>query len=103
MLYRFKSKAAGDVVMNGPVGDRMLRLLGREPSAQGIVEAAALPAAIAALERAIADEGRPAAAETGAGRDDRDEPRIGLAQRAYPLLQLMRRAAAEGADVVWGV
>ena len=31
MLYKFKSKAAGDVIMLGPNGDQMLRIIGREP------------------------------------------------------------------------
>ena len=44
MLYKFKSKASGDVIMNGPHGDELLRLLGREPAAKGIVQHADLPA-----------------------------------------------------------
>jgi hypothetical protein len=54
MIYKFKSKASGDLVMLGPHGDRLLRLLGREPAAQGIIEPSAMPQAIAALEAAIA-------------------------------------------------
>ena len=100
MIYRFQSKAAGDVLMNGPVGDRMLEILGRAPAPKGIVEAVALPAAIDALERAIAAEERPA---DGAADDGRErEKRIGLGQRAFPLLQLFRRSLAGRADVVWG-
>ena len=53
MLYKFKSKASGDVIMNGPHGDELLRLLGREPAAQGIVQHADLPRALAALEAAV--------------------------------------------------
>ena len=30
MIYKFKSKATGDVIMLGPNGDQMLVLLGRE-------------------------------------------------------------------------
>ena len=105
MIYRFQSKASGDVLMNGPVGDRMLEILGRAPSPKGIVEAVALPAAIDALERAIADEERP---PDGAARDSAEdersrEKRVGLGQRAFPLLQLFRRSLAGRADVVWGV
>jgi hypothetical protein len=39
MLYKFRSKAAGDLIMLGPQGDQLLRLLGREPARQGIIEA----------------------------------------------------------------
>ena len=38
MIYKFRCKAAGDVIMLGPNGDQMLRLLGREPAAKGIFE-----------------------------------------------------------------
>jgi hypothetical protein len=49
-MYRFKSRADGDLIMMAPVGDQLLRTIGREPAAKGIIEVAALPQAIAALE-----------------------------------------------------
>jgi hypothetical protein len=104
MIYRFQSKASGDVLMNGPVGDRMLELLGRTPSPSGIVEVGALPAAIAALEQAVSGEGRSARDGTEDPDAERDrEKRVGLGQRAFPLLQLMKRSLAARTDVVWGV
>ena len=42
-MYRFKSKADGDLIMMAPVGDQILRIIGREPAPQGIIEVAALP------------------------------------------------------------
>jgi hypothetical protein len=101
MIYRFQSKASGDVLMNGPVGDRMLEITGRSPSASGIFEVAALPAAIEALESAVAAEAR-----AGEGDDDdaeRERRQVGLGQRAFPLIQLLKRSLAGKADVVWGV
>ena len=105
MIYRFKSKAAADLIVMGPVGDTLLRIIGREPAAKGIVEAAALPAAIAALEQAVAAED---AARKPAPDDEADEARgggdnVSLRQRAWPLLEMMRRSQREGADIVWGV
>ena len=41
LIYKFKSKAAGDVIMLGPGGDQVLRIIGREPAAKGIIEVAA--------------------------------------------------------------
>ena len=88
--------------MMGPVGDHMLRIIGREPSARGIIEAAALPAAIQALEAAVAADRREHA-KVDEGEEDLKEPRVGLAQRAWPLLEMMKRALADRADIVWGV
>jgi len=104
-MYRFKSKAAGDLIMMAPVGDQLLRIMGREPAAKGIIEVAALPQAMAALEEAIAaaERGRADARKA----DDDDEAgganAIRLQQRAWPLLEMMRRSLAERADIVWGV
>ena len=102
MIYKFKSPATGDLIMLGPQGDQMLRLIGREPAAKGIIEVAAMAAAIAALQAAVA------AAETPADPrvEDRDEAaasNVGLRQRLWPMVELLRRAQAADAAVVWGV
>jgi hypothetical protein len=108
VIYKFKSKGAGDVIMLGPTGDRLLRVIGREPAAKGIVEVEAMPAAIAALERAVDDDD---AAFEQARRDAQasDEPvpqregGVSLRQRAWPLVEMMRRCHAAGHEIVWGV
>jgi len=104
MIYKFRSKASGDLIMLGPHGDQVLRLLGRDPAPTGIIEPADLPAALAALQGAIAVEAEPAA---GTGRDDRDEadaPRaVALRQRVWPMIEMLRRAQAAAVAVVWGV
>jgi hypothetical protein len=103
-MYRFKSKADGDLIMMAPVGDQLLRIIGREPAPRGIIEVAALPQAIAALPQAT-----PAAelARVDARKADDDDAgganAIGLQQRAWPLLEMMRRSLGERADIVWGV
>ncbi len=103
-MYRFKSKADSDLIMMDPVGEQILRIIGREPTKQGIIEAAALPQAIRALEEAIA---AAELARRDARRTDDDDEHgagaIGLQQRAWPMLEMMRRSLAERADIVWGV
>ena len=106
-MYKFKSKADGDLIMMAPVGDQILRLVGKTPAAQGIIECAALPAAIAALEHAVDAEERALHAN-GAQAAVNDDGRggavgVGLKQRAWPMLEMMRRALGERADIVWGV
>ena len=109
MLYKFKSKAAGDVIMLGPNGDQLLRLAGREPAPRGIFEVDAMPAVIAALEAAVAaDEAArdrsgddrspsPAAPPGPGGRDG-----VTLRQRAWPLVEMLRRSRAAREVIVWG-
>ncbi len=108
MIYKFKSKAAGDVIMMGPTGDKVLGLIGKSASAQGIIEPAQMPAAIQALADAIAADDAARAAADGQDGDDeaassgaRDA--ISLRQRAWPLVEMMKRAHAADAPITWGV
>jgi hypothetical protein len=105
MIYKFRSKAAGDLIMLGPHGDQLLRLLGREPAPKGIIEPAQMPAAVAALQAAVqaagvepAGDGDEAAADDEAPRD-----RVQLHQRLWPMIEMLRRAADAGEPIVWGV
>ena len=110
MLYKFMSKAGGDVIMLGPNGDQLLRLIGKEPAPSGIIEVAQMPAAIAALQAAVADDEAMRAgrnADAGDAADAADEPGaakgISLRQRVWPMVDLMRRAHAAEQVIVWGV
>lgn len=97
MIYKFKSPATGDLIMLGPQGDQMLRLLGREPAPRGIIEVADMPAVMAALQAAIAAEENPPE------DDEARLPPVGLRQRLWPMIEMLRRARAAEAAVVWGV
>lgn len=106
MLYKFKSKATGDLIMLEPHGRRVLRAIGRSPDSKGILTVAEQPAAQAALEAAIAleDAARAAVvANPDADAVDADGDTVTLRQRAKPFLDMLRRCQAEEADIVWGV
>ncbi|NML16195.1 DUF1840 domain-containing protein [Azohydromonas caseinilytica] len=107
MIYKFKSKAAGDVVMLGVNGDHLLRLMGREPSPQGIFEVEDMPRLRALLEQAVAaEEAARAQAEAEAAAEGRQLPpheSVSLRQRVWPLVEMMKRAQAAGYPIVWGV
>lgn len=107
MIYKFKSKAAGDVIMLAKSGDEVLRSIGKEPAAQGIIEAAAMPDAMRRVEAAIAaDEAARELAEQEArseGRTPAPRDGVSLRQRAWPLVEMMKRSHAAGEAIVWGV
>jgi len=114
MLYKFKSRAAADLILLEPQGRQILEIIGKTPGPAGIVTAAQIPAALAALEAAVArDEARLRAAQPAAQQEvgsadanpAEDEPNdtIHLRQRATPFINLLRRSQQEGCDVVWGV
>ncbi len=106
MIYKFKSKAAGDVIMLKPNGDHVLRIIGKEPGGRGIITVAELPAAIAALDEAIRRESHAPPPQENKKDDEETRPideRVSLQQRAWPLLTMMKEALAGQADIVWGV
>jgi hypothetical protein len=107
MIYKFKSKATGDVVMLGVNGDHLLRIMGREPAAQGIFEVEDMPRLRQLLEQAVAtEEAERAQAEAEAAAEGRQLPprdTVSLRQRVWPLVEMMKRAQAAGYPIVWGV
>ena len=117
MLYEFRSRATGTVIMTADVAEPLLRVIGKEPGETGIVTANQLDLAIDRLEAAVR-EGRqppaaglhppaqgPLAADAAPPGPDRDDepPPVSFGQRAWPLIELLRTAKAAGRDVYWGV
>lgn len=99
MLYRFKSKNMGDVIMLEPNGRQVLEIIGKDPAPQGIILPEQMPAAIKALEAAIALE------ESGDKEPVEGVPPegLGLHQRALPFIEMLRMNHKVGQEVVWGV
>jgi len=98
MLYRFKSKNTGDVIMLEANGRQILEIIGKHPTRQGIILPEQMPAAITALEAAIALE-HSGDEEAGAMHAEG----IGLHQRALPFIQMLQVNHKAGQEVVWGV
>lgn len=103
MIYKFKSQAAADVIMLQINAEQMLRIIGKEPSAQGIVTVEQIPAAIAALESAVA--AHETAQTTGHSATASEDVGDGvmLRQRAAPFIELLRSSAEAGKNMVWGI
>ena len=107
MLFKFKSKAAGDLIMLEPNGRRVLEIIGKDSGPKGIIEPPQMPGAIAALEAAIAKEEadhQQAIAEARArGEAPPSFESISLRQRAKPFIDMLRRCEQAGKEIVWGV
>ena len=105
MLYKFKSKNAGDLIMLEPNGRKVLDVIGKDAGPTGIILAEQMPAAIKALQDAIAleeshNERPKVGAEDGEAKKG-DAP--GLRQRAMPFIDMLQRNHKAGTDVTWGV
>ncbi|MES3002597.1 MAG: DUF1840 domain-containing protein [Pseudomonadota bacterium] len=108
MLYKFKSKAAGDLIMLEPNGRRVLEIIGKDSGPTGIILPEQMPAAISALEGAIAKEeaDQKANADEAKAKGDaatKADGGVSLRQRAVPFLDMLKRCQQAGAEVVWGV
>lgn len=108
MLYKFKSKTTGDVIMLQPNGQRVLEIIGKAtPDGKGIIPPAQMAAAIHALEAAIAQEDTDQKAAIADALERGETPprfeAISLRQRALPFMEMLRRCEKAGTDVVWGV
>ncbi len=113
MLYKFKSKATGDLIMLEPQGRQILKLIGKEAGPQGIILPAEMLSAITALQEAVVREEAAIQAAREAAQAANDEQvkqasvdaakGVTLKQRVVPFIDMLRRAHAEGKDVVWGV
>lgn len=102
MLYKFKSPAAGDLIMLEPNGRQVLTLIGKDPGPKGIILPEQMPAALAALEQAVAAD--EAAGKTDASADDDVKPAtVSLRQRVVPFIEMLKRCKAAGKEIVWGV
>ena len=105
MLYKFKSAAAGDVIMMEANGNQVLEANGREPAERGVIQAKAMQDAIDKLKLAI-QASHAKASQPADERDEEDDANtdpIPFHTRAQPFLQLLEISLAEGKDVVWGV
>jgi hypothetical protein len=105
MLVTFRTKAYANITMFGDVAKQLLGLMGLSGTIPSAIKAEDVPVALARLETAIAQRRAAEAAEVP-GNDDHgsndDAPRkVTISQRAVPLLELLRAAAAKKADVMW--
>jgi hypothetical protein len=107
MLYVFKSKAAADLIMLQPNGERLLVIIGKEPGPKGIILPEQMPAAIAALGDALAREDASIKEAVAAARANGEAPPrqdgVSLRQRAVPMLDMLQRCNKAGEAIVWGV
>lgn len=104
MLYKFKSAATGDLIMLEPNGRRVLEIIGKDAGPKGIILPEQMPAALAALEQAIAAD--EAAGKPPAEAEDDAPPSaaaVSLRQRVVPFVDMLKRCSAAGKEVVWGV
>ena len=86
--------------MDGAIAVQLLKAMGHSGTVPSAILAKDIPAAVARLRSAVA---ATPAAKTSTNSDDKDQKEIlvSLRQRAFPLIDLLTRAAEKGAEVMW--
>lgn len=96
VLVRFDSKA-GQMTMFGDVAVTLLKMMGQSGSVPGAILSGDIPPALERLRKGVGAAREPDQRDAG----EEEEPKVNLRQRAFPLIELLERAAQSGADVVW--
>src|SRR5512134_3115597 len=94
MLIKFDSNVGG-ITMFGDIAVALLKAMGNRGTVPGALLAKDIPPALARLKAAVA------AAPGEEGDAGGEKPKVSLRQRAFPLIDLLERAAKAGADVLW--
>ncbi len=107
MLYKFKSKATGDLILLEPQGKQFLSLIGKPIEPQGIIEPAHMPDAIKALQQAVKEEELQHAQALEQAKAQGLTPptfnTVSLRQRTKPIIDMLERCHKAKQAVVWGV
>jgi hypothetical protein len=103
MLVTFRTNAYANITMFGDVAIQLLKLMGHSGTVPSAMLAADVPAALERLKAAVAKDKAAATAgpAKGAREKDSEEPPVSLAQRAFPLIELLEAAARRKCDVMW--
>ena len=100
MLIKFDSEV-GSFTMAGDIAVQLLKAMGHSGTVPSAILPGDIPNALARLKLAV--NASPGSAAESSSSDDKDqkEAKVSLRQRAFPLIDLLTRAAAKGAEVMW--
>ena len=100
MLINFDSEV-GSFTMAGDIAVQLLKAMGHSGTVPSAILPGDIPGALARLKAAV-DASPRTAPESPAG-DERDlkEVQVSLRQRAFPLIDLLTRAAEKRVEVMW--
>lgn len=102
MLVTFSCKVWADITMFGDVAVKLLKLMGHSGTVPSALLAEDIPEALHRLKAAIEQEKVPSADKDEEDEDEETGQRkVGLALRAYPLIELLTAAARDKCDVMW--
>lgn len=100
MLVTFHTKNYADITMFGDIAVKLLHMMGHSGTVPSAISAEDIPAALEQLRAGIAAAAPDDVPDDDYQGDPIDRP-VGIAQRAFPLIELLEAAAAGGHPVMW--
>lgn len=98
MLIKFDSEA-GTFTMDGGIAVQLLKAMGHSGTVPSAILPEDIPRALARLKAAV--EAAPRSAQAPPVESGSEELPVSLRQRAFPLVDLLTRAAREEVEVMW--
>lgn len=100
MLIKFDSEV-GSFTMAGDVAVQLLRAMGHSGTVPSAILPGDIPDALARLKFAVNTGPGTAAESSSSDEKDPKESQVSLRLRAFPLIELLTRAAEKGTEVMW--
>ncbi len=102
MLITFSCDAYENITMFGEVAMRLITMMGHSATVPGAILAKDIPEALSRLEKGINQQKftHQQASAQDYNEDDEEEP-ISLANRALPLLNMLKAASKKQCNVMW--
>ena len=99
MLIKFDSEV-GSFSMDRDIAVQLLQTMGHSGTVPGAMLPADIPGALARLKTAVGKAPANRPSRDASTEEEREAP-VSLHQRAFPLLDLLTRAADKGKEVLW--
>lgn len=102
-MVTFRSKAFADIVMFDDIAVRLIQWMGHSGTVPGAILAEDVDAALFKLKQAVEANKKASAANEfrNNNEDDRESGAVSLANRAWPLMELLTAAATMKCHVMW--
>ena len=100
MLVKFDSEV-GSFIINGDIAMQLLKAMGHSGTVPSAILPGDIPDALARLKAVVDASPRTETESSECDDKGRSEGHISLRQRAFPLIDLLTRAAESGAEVMW--
>jgi hypothetical protein len=102
MLVTFSCDAHENIMMFGDVALKLLKMMGHSGTVPGAIVAKDVPDALEKLTQSInRHRENPPASIDAKNEDDDEVAPVSIVHRAFPLIELLKDAAAHKCDVLW--